>query len=378
MQTSFSALDNFKTCPLKYKFKEIDKIKTPQSPEALFGTLIHSTLKYIHEGNFTFPTEKDALNFFSSRWNGDLFKDEIEERSAFAQGVKIIQDYYKKNDPSEAKIVDLESRFAIKLEDKKNQEMHIITGFIDRIDKTEEGFEIIDYKTSKKLPSQLSVNENLQLLIYLLAFLQRYPDQEKNLSNIKLSLYFLKHGTKLSTFKKPEDLEKEKEQLLETIQQIKESDFAPQLNPLCDWCGYQKICPMWKHKFKEEKKDLSENEEKELIKEYLELSEEIKLKKHRLVELSQKILEIMNKKKMERLFGKGKIISKIIRRNYDYDEAFLKKVLTRNNLWEAVLSIDKTKLKKAIETLPTAEKKEIEKTRKIKSEKESLSIKKEK
>ncbi len=225
----FSSLDAFRKCPLKYKYQEIDKIKTPPSPEAVFGTVVHSTLKYIHEGkgSFLFPTEKEALEFFSSHWNGEGFRDEIEERSAFAQGIKIIQEYYQKNNPAETKIVALESNFAIRLEDKEKKETHIISGIIDRIDKTDEGFEIIDYKTSKKLPSQLSVNENLQLLIYLLAFLERYPDQRENLSSIKLSLYYLRHGTKLSTFKKVQELEEEKSQLLETIREIEASDFLP-------------------------------------------------------------------------------------------------------------------------------------------------------
>jgi len=378
MQLSFSSLDTFRKCPLKYKYQEIDRIKTPSSPEAVFGTVIHSTLKYIHEGkgSFLFPTEKEALEFFSSRWNGEGFRDEIEERSAFAQGIKIIQEYYQKNNPAETKIVALESNFAIKLEDKKKKETHIISGIIDRIDKTSEGFEIIDYKTSKKLPSQLSVNENLQLLIYLLAFLERYPDQKENLSNIKLSLYYLRHGAKLSTFKKAQELEEEKNQLLETIQEIEVSDFAPQINPLCDWCGYQKICPMWKHKFETEEKELTSQEEEQVIKEYLSLSEKIKKDKARLVELSQLILKIMEKKKIERVFGEGKIISKVIRRTYDYDNEALKKILIKNSLWEAVLDINKSKLKKAIKTLPQKEQKAIEKAKVVKSEKASLSVKK--
>ncbi len=379
MQISFSSLDAFRKCPLKYKYQEIDKIKTPPSPEAVFGTVVHSTLKYIHEGkgSFLFPTEKEALEFFSSHWNGEGFRDEIEERSAFAQGIKIIQEYYQKNNPAETKIVALESNFAIRLEDKEKKETHIISGIIDRIDKTDEGFEIIDYKTSKKLPSQLSVNENLQLLIYLLAFLERYPDQRENLSSIKLSLYYLRHGTKLSTFKKVQELEEEKSQLLETIREIEASDFSPQINPLCDWCGYQKICPMWKHKFETEEKELTDQEAEQAIKEYLGLSEKIKKDRARLAELSQLILEMMEKKKIERVFGEGKIISKVIRRSYDYDNEALKKILTKNSLWEAVLDVNKSKLKKAIKVLPQKEQKAIEKAKIIKSEKASLSVKKE-
>ncbi len=97
MNTSFSALNTFKTCPLKYKFQIIDKIKTPKSPEAVFGSLVHSTMKFIHTGDFIFPTLKEALNYFSSNWNSEIFEDEIRERAAFALGIRIVQEYYKKN-----------------------------------------------------------------------------------------------------------------------------------------------------------------------------------------------------------------------------------------------------------------------------------------
>ncbi|TSA57417.1 PD-(D/E)XK nuclease family protein, partial [bacterium] len=38
MRISYSSLENFKQCPLKYKFSQIDKIKEPKSKEAIFGT----------------------------------------------------------------------------------------------------------------------------------------------------------------------------------------------------------------------------------------------------------------------------------------------------------------------------------------------------
>lgn len=249
MNTSYSALDSFRTCPLRYKFSQIDKIRPgKKSPEAVFGSVIHSTMQFIHSGSFILPNQKEALNYFSQKWNSDVFENEFQERAAFAQGIKIIQDYYKNNNPSDAKIVDLESHFSVDL--RHDGEVHLISGIIDRIDKIKDGFEIIDYKTANKLPAQSHIEDNLQLLIYLLAFIKRYPNLDKTPEKVKLTLYYLKHGTKLSTKKTLEQLKEEKERIFDLFEEIKKSDFQAKTSPLCDWCDYQEICPMWKHKFK--------------------------------------------------------------------------------------------------------------------------------
>ncbi len=374
MNTSFSALDTFRTCPLKYKYQQIDKIKTPKSPEAIFGSLMHDTMKFIHTGQFIMPTQKEALHHFSTNWEPDVFEDEVKERAAFAQGVNIVQKYYKKNDPNKFQIVDLESRFTIEIENKNKKETHLVSGFIDRIDKIEDGFEIIDYKTSRKLPPQKMIDSNLQLLIYLLAFLKRYPNEEKNLGKVKLSLYFLQHGTKLSAQKNPDQLQAGIKEVLDIIDQIENLDYPPMVTPLCDWCGYQKMCPMWKHKFKDERK--SDAEKEKIIDEYVALAEDIKTNRKKLGELQREMLEIMEIEEVERLFGKDKIVSKTHRQTFTYDEKKLKQILLDLGKWDDVVKVDGVKLRKIMETLPIDKKKEIEDTKELKSESFSLSVKK--
>lgn len=374
MKTSFSALNTFKSCPLRYKFQDIDKIRTPKSPEAVFGTLIHSTLQFVHAGGFLPPTEKEALQFFSTKWNSDIFKNELQERTAFAQGVRIIQRYFQKNDPARVQIVDLESRFSIELDDKENGQKHFVSGFIDRIDKTDEGYEIIDYKTSKKLPSQEIVDNNLQLSIYLLAFLKRYP-HFKEIEKVKLSLFFVHHGTKITTTKTKEDLEIVSKELIDLINEIAESKFPAVLTPLCAWCGYQKMCPMWKHKFKEDL-SASDDEKTELIKSYLEAQEGAKEQRAKATKLQERIVEIMDFEKANRLFSEGKIITKTCRKTFGYDEETLKKILQEAGVWDEVVKLNQIQLKKVLGALPSSVKNAVEDTRELKKESFGLSIKK--
>jgi putative RecB family exonuclease len=372
MNTSYSALDTFLTCPLKYKYSQIDRIKTPKSKEMVFGTLIHNTLKLIHTPGILSPTPEQALDFFSKNWNAEVFEDEFEERAAFSQGVAMIQDYYKKNDPAKINIIDLESRFQVEM--GKDGDKHIITGIIDRIDKTEDGYEIIDYKTTRKLPSQEKVDNDLQLSIYLAAFLKRYPKEIENLEKINVSLYYLKHGVKLSSQRTFSQVKESEAFVLDLIDQIGASKFEPILSGLCDWCGYQNICPMWKHKFKEkERQDIDMDK---IISEYIAIKDEIKSKSDRIGALQEIIGKYMDQENMNQVFSDAGRIYQILRKTYKYDKDKLKAILEPLDKWESVLKVDGIALKNILGVLPASVRKEAEKAKEIDKESKSFVVKK--
>ena len=144
MRLSYSALETYKQCPLKFKFREIDRVKTPKTKEAVFGSLIHDALHMIHDTSHLIPpTEEEMLQYFSQKWSPDIYDDPQEETIAFSQGIKILKNYYSQNYPANFNIVDLETRFEVPL--ASGNEIHTITGAIDRIDKLDNSlFEIID------------------------------------------------------------------------------------------------------------------------------------------------------------------------------------------------------------------------------------------
>jgi len=376
MRISYSTLNNYQTCPLKYKFREIDKIKEPKSKEAVFGTLIHAVLKYIHTPAILSPTIDQALDYFSKGWNSEVYENEMEERSAFTQGVTIIQNYLAHTKPNDFNIVDLESRFAIEIGNPVDG-IHTVSGIIDRIDKTKDGYEIIDYKTTRKMPSQDKVDNDIQLSIYLRAFLERYPKEKEHLDKITVSLYFVKHGVKLSSKRTKEQLEDLEKTFLGVIKSIEEEKFDPILSPLCDWCGYQNICPMWKHKFTETHTVASEEAEK-AIGEYLDLKSKLSEEKLRLGKLQSLILQYMEQEGVDRVFDDAGIIAKSLRKTYKYDADQLRAILEPIDKWESVLKVDGIALRNILAILPTPTKQSIESAKILDKESTSLSVKKNK
>lgn len=376
MRLSYSSLDTYQSCSLKYKYREIDKLPEEKSKEAVFGTLVHSTMKFIHEPALVPPSAEQAIDYFGKHWNGDLFENELEERAAFVQGVEMIQRYYETNRIAELNPIALESRFSIEIGNEDTGK-HVIAGVIDRIDRTRDGYEIIDYKTTKKMPSQDKIDNDLQLSIYLRAFLARYPKEWERLDKITVSLYFLKHGVKLSSTRTREQLEALDTTFLEVIRAIEAGKFAPTLSPLCDWCSFQKICPLWKHKFKDapKKETIVKTEAEQAIDAFLALRSEITADKKRLAELQEKIMEYMEQEGVERVFGSTGIIGKSIRTTYSYDEAKLRELLSPLGEWENVVKVDGVALKTVLDALPETVRKQAEEYRE-KKESISLSVKK--
>ena len=331
MRTSYSSLDTFKTCPLKYKFQNVDKIRVPKSVEAAFGSAIHASLKFMFERTPLYPTLDQIIDFFRDAWGQANFSDE-EKEAYLKEGISILEKFYKQNPPWNFNVVDLESRFEAELNGGGTSENHILAGIIDRIDKNDGAYEIIDYKTAKRMPAQEVLDNDLQMSIYHMGLMKRWP--QLDVSKIKLSLYFLKHGEKISTSRTKEQLEDTKNNLLETIkdiqERIKSGDFPPTPSALCDWCGYRQMCPMWKHLYAskyEAQKSKSEEEIKEIIKEYFGLKAQNDKNDDRLDELKTLVYGFMDEQKVERVFGIEGYLTRKTQERTSYDMDKIKETL---------------------------------------------------
>ncbi len=367
MRTSYSALETYKLCPQKYKFQEIDRIPAKKSKEAVFGTHIHSTLKYMFSHDPLFPTLDEVLSYFRENWSASAkasadkpsvmvpLTDE-EAEIYMAEGERMLKDFYRRNAPWLFNVADLESRFEVLIEDSRRKETHVLAGRIDRIDKTDDGYEVIDYKTNRRLPSQEKVDRDLQMSIYALGLKKRWPHLEP--PQIKLSLYYLKHGEKLSTTRTAAAMEATAHDVVKTIAEIQQKlatgeRFEPQPGPYCDWCPYKPICPAWKHLYRSQKEEvISQKELDAALKEYFEVLKAKDQQEGRLNELKAKIRQYMEAGGYDRVFGEEGYISRSPQKRFSYNFEKVRKILEPLGKWEEILAADEQKLKTVLKGLP--------------------------
>ncbi|MFA4890762.1 MAG: UvrD-helicase domain-containing protein [Candidatus Gracilibacteria bacterium] len=236
-QLSYSQIDTFKTCPLKYGYRYVLNVPTPPHHAANFGSSVHETLKDFYRVLMT-DERRATLNLlkdlYESHWIKGGYENKEHEKTRKERGVKMLEGFY--NDNSNPWIIPafIEKDFNLKIGE------YMLTGRIDRIDKLPDGsYEVIDYKTGRG-SEQLSKENKLQLYLYALAC-----RDVLSVNVSKLSLYYLEDGRKLSmTMSKGYDeLDSVREDVLAYVQQMKESDFAPTPGFQCQFCDYRLICP---------------------------------------------------------------------------------------------------------------------------------------
>lgn len=251
---SHSKLSTFEQCPLKFKFKYLDKIipEIEKSIEAFLGSIVHESLEWLYnqkkEG--ITPNIDEFIVHFSHNWNENfnpndyiIKKNELTPRDYYEMGIKFLLDYYIEYQPFDENTLETEKKIEIELEELQN---HKLIGFIDRLvhNKEKDVYEIHDYKTGNKLPSQEKIDEDRQLALYSIAIKNSFGKEKK----VCLIWHYLAFNKEIKIEVSDEKLSNLKKETIDLINKIESTkDFFPNKSPLCDWCEYKNICPAWKN-----------------------------------------------------------------------------------------------------------------------------------
>ncbi len=238
LSLSASAVETYLECPLKYRFKRIDKIPESASrPQLTFGNIIHKVLERFHgsEGDIT---EDQILQILDEEWKSGEFTYMQREEKLKEQAVEMLKRYVDNTKQEPPHVLDTELKFSFDLDG-----IHIV-GMIDRIDNSPNGNKVVDYKTSKRsTPAKNSV----QLGIYSL-YLQQTEDEKLAGIPETATLYFLRDKEQPEhshTFTET-DLDSIREKITGVARGIRARRFAPCSGYHCDWCDYKNLaCPAW-------------------------------------------------------------------------------------------------------------------------------------
>lgn len=350
MRLSYSSISKYQNCPLSYKFAYVDKIPLAKKPALSFGSSLHATLRDFYNVPLPVPpSQSELFEMLKKNWDSSGYSSPDEESSHFEYAKQILRQFYEKNKANFQIPLALEQSFQVEVDSIK------VTGVIDRVDSSSNSIEIIDYKTSKKLPSQKSVDSDLQLTLYHWA-----AEEMWGISPKRLSLYFLRSNISLSTQRDRQSIEEAKQLVVSTAQQIREKKFQPRENPLCPWCDYQPLCPLFEKKFQKDQPQINQ-----LVEEFGQLKEERKNLESRLKELKALLDKVFEKEQADRLFSENFMVTRNEKGQYEYDQKSLKNILEPLGLWEKVTTIDASKLQEVLAEASKDLKKAVENSRRL-------------
>ncbi|HEY7271726.1 MAG TPA: PD-(D/E)XK nuclease family protein [Actinoplanes sp.] len=269
---------DFKTCPLLFRFRTIDRLPEQPSADQVRGTLVHAVLEHLFDLPAGERTPSAAAALVAPEWErlvaeepalADLFApppvadqlsmpvppalaavavqpalvdvptDEASSLAAFLDGARALLDgYFAVEDPTRLEPAERESLVSTLVDDEL-----VIRGYIDRLDVSPAGeLRVVDYKTGGAPREAFEGRALFQLKFYALVLWRT-----RGVVPRVLRLLYLKDAEICDYRPDAEELERFERTLVALSQAVerakRDRDFRPKPSRLCDWCHHQTLCP---------------------------------------------------------------------------------------------------------------------------------------
>ena len=239
LSLSYSQVDDYLSCPLKYRLRHIVRIPTPPHHALILGNALHQAVAAFHTARIRgrSMTEAQLLDVFATHWSSEGFLSRAHEDARFAAGQGALRHFLMDEARPDASIpIAVERPFAVHFG------RDLVRGRYDRVDETPEGSVITDYKSSdvrdQKVATQRA-KDSLQLQIYALAH-----EAETGALPAAVQLRFLESGVVGRIVPDPARLEKARKTLETAADGIRAGNFAASPDYMtCGFCPYREICP---------------------------------------------------------------------------------------------------------------------------------------
>jgi putative RecB family exonuclease len=241
-----SRASDFKTCPRLYKFRVIERIPEPVTPQQVRGTAAHAALQRLFDLPKLERTPQALFDLFRRIWGqlrseefAGLFPGVEEERAWGIESLELLANYFEVEDPRCLEPVGREMDLVEDLDGMT------IRGILDRMEETTDGRLVItDYKTGKAPPEQYALPAFFALKLYAMLVRHatgRAPDEVRLIYLNGPTVYQLEiNDGRLDA------VGRQMRAIWDAIERaIEQDDFPTRISRLCDWCSFQSICPAW-------------------------------------------------------------------------------------------------------------------------------------
>jgi len=235
---SYYQIDDYLTCPLKYKYVNILRVPIMEHHTVIYGRAMHDAVcKYFQFRLAGKEMEiSQLLEAFRSSFDPQGFLDEKHQEERFRTGSEALIRFYNGEKAKGSNPKYIEKDFSFMLENNK------ISGRFDRVDMEGDGAIIIDFKTSeitRQADADKRTKESMQLDLYALAHKHIYGSLPK-----RVELHFLESGITGSNTVKEKGLEKLVEKIKEVSAGIRKQQYSATPEYMaCTYCAYSQICP---------------------------------------------------------------------------------------------------------------------------------------
>ena len=215
-----SSASSYRECARRWKFRYVDRLPDPPGEAAVTGTFAHMVLERLMQEPVENRTVDRAKKLARELWprmenSRDYQGLELDDRGGLdfrKNGWRAIEGLWDLEDPREVNVASTEQDVRVEINGVP------FRGIIDRVDETDEGLVVTDYKSGKAPSERFSSNYATQMLLYAAALTElegRKP--------AKAQLLYL--GQKAVEV------------------EIISLEFDASAGPLCGWCPFVAQCP---------------------------------------------------------------------------------------------------------------------------------------
>lgn len=241
-----SSIGTFLDCSVKFNFNSIEKLQVPKALALAFGIAIHKPLEVNYRQKITTKqdiTTEQMVDEFDKAFETETETVEQEQYQEESKGtvkdigVRLIKQYHALHSLKIQPTI-VEQRLEAEIEGLDNDVTIILTGQLDLVDNQKR---LIDHKTTKRAPSEVSQSYVLQQTSYrLLAEVHGIEIAQNNIDYlIKTTL------PKIQRFRVETDPDFLNNILAVLINSVKNDVYVPNRNSmLCSrrYCSYWREC----------------------------------------------------------------------------------------------------------------------------------------